>query len=96
MRWTARRRFAIATAGSVALHGLVVALLIGFRPHQAPLRQKPPPIAVELRRRGSPGGHGNANLREEFLLSGRRADAEQSSRLPGGIGEEMRRVGRDA
>ena len=52
MRWTTRRRFAVATAGAVALHGLVVTLLIAYRPDQAPLSQRARPIVVELRGRG--------------------------------------------
>jgi len=51
MRSTARRRFAIATAGAVALHGLAVVLLIARRPDSAPPRQKPPPIPIEFLRR---------------------------------------------
>ena len=53
-------------------------------------------LFVRFRWRGGAGGHGNPDLREELLLSGRRTDAEQSRRGPGGVGEGMRRVSRDA
>ncbi len=51
---------------------------------------------IELGRSGASGGHGDADLREEFFLPGRRTDAEQTGRGPGGVGEGMRRVRRDA
>jgi TonB-like protein len=48
VRWTAGRRFAVAIAGAVALHGLVIALLLGRRADRAVPRQERPPIAIEL------------------------------------------------
>jgi hypothetical protein len=41
------------------------------------------------------GGDGDADLLEEFFLAGGRADTEESDGLVAGIGERVRRIGRD-
>src|SRR5205807_1447866 len=48
---------------------------------------------VEFGRRRGPSSHSNANLGKEFLLSGRRTDAEQPDSLFRSVSERVWRVG---